>query len=117
MSDSTMKEPQVEQARPEVRERQGSSRQRAMYRVPFVRRIPMRFVLMILGPLILAIIGAYFYITGGRFVETENAYVKADKIAISTNVSGRVVEVAVAANDILKTGPFTFKTDKDPPPP
>ena len=51
-----------------------------------------RLGLMILGPLAVVIAGGYYYVIGGQFVSTENAYVKADKIAISTNVPGRVIE-------------------------
>ena len=50
-----------------------------------------RLGLMILGPLAVVIAGGYYYVIGGQFVSTENAYVKADEIAISTNVPGRVV--------------------------
>ncbi|MEE3092836.1 MAG: HlyD family secretion protein, partial [Pseudomonadota bacterium] len=55
-----------------------------------------RLGLMILGPLAVVIAGGYYYVIGGRFVSTENAYVKADKIAISTNVPGRVIEVLIS---------------------
>ena len=42
-----------------------------------------RLGLMILGPLAVVIAGGYYYVIGGQFVSTENAYVKADKIAIA----------------------------------
>ncbi|MEM9683136.1 MAG: hypothetical protein AAF942_07710, partial [Pseudomonadota bacterium] len=54
-----------------------------------------RYGLLIIGPLALALVGAYYYATGGRFVTSENAYVKADKIAISTDIPGRVTMVNV----------------------
>ncbi|MGE4220817.1 MAG: HlyD family secretion protein [Alphaproteobacteria bacterium] len=83
-------------------------------RVPLVRHIPLRFVLMILGPAVLAIVGAYFYATGGRYIETENAYVKADKIAISPDVSGRVQAVEVHENDLVQRGQLLFALDEQP---
>ena len=73
-----------------------------------------RYGLLILGPLALALVGAYYYAIGGRFVTTENAYVKADKIAISTDVSGRVVQVNVKENQLVKKGAVLFELDREP---
>ncbi|MEN8197390.1 MAG: HlyD family secretion protein, partial [Pseudomonadota bacterium] len=57
-----------------------------------------RVVLFALGPMVLALYGGYHYVTGGRYIETENAYVKFDILPVSANVEGRVVEVAVEQN-------------------
>ena len=57
-----------------------------------------RIVLFAIGPLVLALYGGYHYATGGRYIETENAYVKFDILPVSANVEGRVVEVAVGQN-------------------
>lgn len=73
-----------------------------------------RYGLLIIGPLILALVGAYYYAIGGRFVTSENAYVKADKIAISTDVSGRVSKVNVQENQIVKQGDILFELDREP---
>jgi membrane fusion protein (multidrug efflux system) len=73
-----------------------------------------RYGLLILGPLVLALVGAYYYATGGRFVTSENAYVKADKIAISTDISGRVSKVNVNENQIVKKGDILFEIDQEP---
>jgi membrane fusion protein (multidrug efflux system) len=77
------------------------------------RRIA-RIALMVLGPLVLALAGGYYYVSGGRYVVTENAYVKADKIAISTNVVGRVVQVAVSEHDRVEPGQLLFRLDEQP---
>ena len=53
-----------------------------------------RVLLMILGPLLVLLVGAYLYIKGGRYESTDNAYVVAARVAVSANVAGRVVEVA-----------------------
>ena len=81
---------------------------------PRRKRRLLRVALLVLGPLVLLVGGAYFYITGARFVSTDNAYVKADIAAISPEVSGRVVTVAVANNDPVKTGQLLFKLDDQP---
>jgi len=73
-----------------------------------------RYGLLIIGPLILALIGAYYYAIGGRYVTSENAYVKADKIAISTDISGRVSKVNVQENQIVKVGDVLFEIDSEP---
>ena len=58
------------------------------------RRRWLRWILFALLPLAL-IAGGYWYVTGGRVMSTDNAYVEADKVGISTDVSGIVKEVDV----------------------
>ena len=55
------------------------------------RRRWVRWALFALLPLAL-IAGGYWYVTGGRVMSTDNAYVEADKVGISTDVSGIVKE-------------------------
>ena len=64
----------------------------------FSSRLLLRAALLCFGPAVLLVIGAYYYATGGRLISTENAYVKADKIAISTDISGRVADIHVNEN-------------------
>jgi len=68
----------------------------------------------IMGPAAVAGGGLYVYLKGGRFVSTENAYIKSDKIAISADVSGRVVEVGVSENEMLEAGQLLFRIDDEP---
>jgi membrane fusion protein (multidrug efflux system) len=51
---------------------------------------------------------AYEYVTGGRMMSTENAYVEADKVGISTDVSGIVAKVDVHENQSVKAGDILF---------
>ena len=74
----------------------------------------LRLTLMILGPAAVLVAGGYFYISGGRIISTENAYVKADKIAISTNVPGRVTAVLVGENDDVEMGAILFRLNAEP---
>lgn len=68
----------------------------------------------LIGPVVAASIGGYLYLAGGRFVSTDNAYVKADKIAVSTDVSGRVAEVLVHMDQAVERGQVLFRLDTEP---
>ncbi len=70
-----------------------------------------RLLLLILGPLAVLAVAAYLYFSGGRYVSTDDAYVKADKISISADVGARVVEVDVADNQPVHQGDVLFKLD------
>ena len=75
---------------------------------PFLTRL----FLLCLGPAVLLLTGGYYYATGGRFISTENAYVKADKIAISTDISGRVSNIHVNENQYVAKDQLLFSLDK-----
>src|SRR5262245_17135009 len=62
------------------------------------RRRTVRRVLLSLGPLVVLVGGLYAYLATGRFVSTDNAYVKSDIGVVSALVSGPIVEVAVREN-------------------
>lgn len=66
------------------------------------------------GPIAAILIGSYLYFSGGRFVSTDNAYVKSEKIAVSSDVSGRVVAVGVKENQLLAPDTLLFKIDPEP---
>ena len=72
-----------------------------------------RLALLSLGPLALVLVGAYWYVVSGRYVTTENAYLKSDKIAVTADVTGQVAEVAVAENDIVEIGQLLFRIDEE----
>ncbi|MDF1792870.1 MAG: HlyD family secretion protein [Thalassobaculaceae bacterium] len=73
-----------------------------------------RLVLLVVVP-VLALGGAsYLYAVTGRYVTTENAYVKAHIIAISTDIDGRVSEVYVRNDQRVKQGDVLFRIDPDP---
>jgi membrane fusion protein, multidrug efflux system len=88
----------------------GSSR----YAKGLLERRSTRFILLGLGPLVVLVGAAYFYVTGGRYVSTEDAYVRADKVQISSDVAGRVVEVSVHDNQQVAKGDLLFRIDEEP---
>src|SRR5690606_9601955 len=80
------------------------------------RRRPrlLRALLLLLGPVLVLAAGGYFYYTGGRYVATENAYVKADIAVISAEVSGPIVRVDVHENQRVAAGDVLFVIDDRP---
>jgi membrane fusion protein, multidrug efflux system len=77
------------------------------------RRSWLRWTLFALLPLAL-IGGGYWYVTGGRVMSTDNAYVEADKVGISTDVSGIIKEIDVSNNQQVKAGQVLFRLDDLP---
>jgi membrane fusion protein (multidrug efflux system) len=73
-----------------------------------------RPVLMIGGVVLVALVAAYFWLTGGRFVSTDDAYVHASKVMVSAEVSGIVTEVDVHEGQIVKKGEVLFRIDPRP---
>jgi len=73
-----------------------------------------RLPLMLAGPLVVLLAAGYWYLTGGRYVSTDDAYVQAARIAISTDISGRVVEIDVHDNDRVAAAQVLFQIDQRP---
>ena len=78
-----------------------------------IKRI-FRLIMMLSVPLALLIVGVYYYITSGRYASTDNAYVKQDIVSISSEVGGRIIEVAVRENEQVAAGDLLFRIDSDP---
>ena len=78
------------------------------------RRSLTRPLLMFGVPLIIVLASCLAYLHAGRYVDTNNAYVKADKAIIAAEVSGKVVEVAVKENDHVERGQLLFRLDDAP---
>jgi membrane fusion protein (multidrug efflux system) len=74
----------------------------------------LRPILLIAVPLV-AIAGALlWWLWGGRYISTENAYVKADIVHVSSEVAGRVVEVGIKDHATVKKGDLLIKIDPEP---
>lgn len=76
-------------------------------------RFVIRLMLMIVVPGAAALIGAYFYVSGQRYVTSENAYIKADKVTITSEVSGKVMVVEVREHDTVVVGQLLFRIDDE----
>jgi membrane fusion protein (multidrug efflux system) len=66
--------------------------------------------LFALLPLVL-IIGGYWYVTGGQIMSTDDAYLEADKVGISTDVAGIVKDVDVKENEQVTAGQVLYRLD------
>jgi membrane fusion protein (multidrug efflux system) len=79
-----------------------------------VRRILLRVVLMVVIPVIALWIAVEAYLSGGRYVTADNAYVKADIVNIGSEVDGRVVRVFVNDYDHVESSQLLFEIDPEP---
>ena len=79
-----------------------------------IGRFALRTVLLVLVPVAAAAIGIYIYAESGRYVTTENAYIKSNVIAISSDVSGRVEWVGVEDSTLVRKGQILFRLDQQP---
>jgi membrane fusion protein (multidrug efflux system) len=75
------------------------------------RKRRLRMVLMLGGVAAVAIGSGYFWLTGGRYVSTDDAYVRAAKLMVSTDVSGIVSDVDVKEGQTVKAGDILFRID------
>jgi membrane fusion protein (multidrug efflux system) len=77
------------------------------------RRRRLRWALFLLLPIVL-MVGAYFYFEGGAYMSTDDAYIKADKVGLSTDVSGMVEAIEVRENEHVTVGQVLFRLDPLP---
>lgn len=82
-------------------------------RPPINRRRLVRSLLFLLLPLALIAAG-WLYVGGGRIMSTENAYVRADMVGVSTDVSGIVKTIEVRENQQVALGDVLFRLDDEP---
>lgn len=73
-----------------------------------------RLALMLAVPLAILAAGAGWWLLGGRWVATDNAYVRQDIVLLSPDVPGRIVEVAVGENQRVAKGQLLFRLDPEP---
>ncbi len=73
-----------------------------------------RFLLMVVLPIVLAIAGFTFYLNGGRYVGTDDAYVGAQKVLVTPDISGKIEKVVVKEGQLVKQGDELFEIDPVP---
>lgn len=73
-----------------------------------------RIAILASVPVILVAVGGYFWLTGGRYQDTDNAYVQQAKVSLSADVAGRIETVSVRDNQLVKAGDVLFTVDPTP---
>ncbi len=74
----------------------------------------LRMILLVGLPAIAVLIGVALYLLGGRYISTDNAYVGAQKVLITPDISDKIVHVAVVEGQHVKPGDELFTLDPEP---
>jgi membrane fusion protein (multidrug efflux system) len=81
---------------------------------PAARRRPLRSALLYGIPLAVVVLAVVAFLHGGRYVSTDDAYVKANIVNVGTDVAGLVSEVAVHENELVEAGRLLYRLDDAP---
>jgi len=73
-----------------------------------------RRVLLVGVPLLAGAVAAALYLLGGRYLDTENAYVQASTTQVAPDVGGRVTRIAVSENEPVDAGDLLLRIDPEP---
>jgi membrane fusion protein (multidrug efflux system) len=74
----------------------------------------LRMILLVGLPALAVLIGLIFYLSGGRYISTDNAYVGAHKVLITPDVSGKITHVAIVEGQHVNSGDELFTLDREP---
>ncbi len=77
-------------------------------------RARLRMILLVIVPLIAAVAGLTFYLYGGRYITTDNAYVGAQKVLITPDISGKINGIYVKEGQHVAAGDPLFEIDPVP---
>jgi membrane fusion protein (multidrug efflux system) len=70
-----------------------------------------RRVLLVVLPLVVVLVSVFVYMKGGRYVETDNAYIQSDITTINAEVSGAIKSISVKENERINQGQLLFSID------
>ena len=74
----------------------------------------LRLLLLLSVPLLLIAGGIAYYLANDHFVSTDNAYLQLDKVTVSAEIGGRIIDVGVRENQHVGAGDLLFRIDPDP---
>ena len=69
-----------------------------------------RFLLLVVLPLVALVAGVTFYLNGGRYVTTDDAYVGAQKVLITPDISGKIEKVVVKEGQQVREATFCSRS-------
>ena len=73
-----------------------------------------RFLLLVVLPSVALLAGVTFYLNGGRYVTTDDAYVGAQKVLITPDISGKIEKGVVKEGQQVNEGDVLFEIDPIP---
>jgi membrane fusion protein (multidrug efflux system) len=73
-----------------------------------------RLILLVIIPLVAGIAGLIVYLSGGRYMTTDNAYVGAQKVLVTPDISGKISKVVVREGQRVQVGDVLFEIDAEP---
>lgn len=73
-----------------------------------------RPLLLVVLPIVVLVGGVAFYLSGGRYVGTDDAYVGAQKVLITPEISGKVDKIVVREGQHVNAGDVLFEIDPVP---
>jgi membrane fusion protein, multidrug efflux system len=74
----------------------------------------LRLLLLLSVPLLLIAGGIAYYLANDHFVSTDNAYLQLDKVTVSAEIGGRIIDVGVRENQHVGAGDLLFRIDPEP---
>ncbi len=86
----------------------------AVHVVAKAKPVNRRRLLMMALPVAIVVGAGAFWITGGRYETTENSYFHQARIAIASDLTGRLVSVNVTDGQMVKAGAVMFTVDPQP---
>ncbi|MEX1670181.1 HlyD family secretion protein [Zhongshania guokunii] len=81
-----------------------SAASNAEYEAKAIQRTRLRRRLFLLVPVVVVCLGAYIFVVGGRYISTENAYIKADVVNVGAEISGNIALIQVKENQVVNAG-------------
>lgn len=77
-------------------------------------RRTLRPILMLGGILVVAVGSGYYWLTGGRYISIDDAYIRAAKEVLATDVTGIVQEIPVKEGQRVAKGDILLRLDPRP---
>lgn len=78
------------------------------------RRPWLKYLLMLSVPLLVAAAAVYYWMASQGSVSTDNAYLQQDKVSISAEIGGKIIEIHVKPDQMVQKGDLLFRIDPEP---
>jgi membrane fusion protein, multidrug efflux system len=113
MADPILKFPPEQKGNPPTAVPKTEGKPRRRRAMAYFRRFR-RVLLLVVLPLVAVIAGLVFYLNGGRYVTTDDAYIGAQKVLITPDISGKIEKVVVREGQPVREGDVLFEIDPVP---